>query len=261
MTIREHLWKFYHDKNFRGFWILNDFLAFTSIIAVLLVVFETDSALLAQYPSIFFWIEIGVISLFTLDFFGHFLSEKKPMHYVFSIEGCIDLIAILPFYLLLPNLSVVKAFRLDRVLLFFRQLRFLKFFEVVKHTYTRQHIVRDIILFNIQVFSIFVASIVLIFGIIFYYLESGIPETAFHNIGDGVWFSLVTIASVGYGDITPITYAGKFFAGVLMILGLASFGVMVTIVGRTIQELVFGAHFQKEAELLNPKPHQKKKAL
>ena len=166
-------------------------------------------------------------ALFTIEYILRLLSVYKPVKYATSFFGIVDLLAILPTYISLfftgaHVLIVIRALRLLRV---FRILGMYKFVEDGGRILTALRTSSR----KIIVFLLFVLSMVTILGTLLYLLESHINE-GFNNIPQSIYWAIVTLTTVGYGDIAPITALGKFLAAIAMILGYAVIAVPTGII-------------------------------
>lgn len=174
-----------------------------------------------RYGRIFFILEWGFTILFTIEYLLRLIAVKRPLLYVFSFLGLVDLLAIIPMYL---SIFLVGA----QSLLVLRALRFLRIFRIFKLT----HFLSEISFLGaalrssakkISIFMLIVIAIVIILGSIMYIVES--EESGFTSIPESIYWAIVTITTVGYGDMTPVTPAGKFIASVIMLIGYSIIAV------------------------------------
>ncbi|MBN1987765.1 MAG: ion transporter [Bacteroidales bacterium] len=165
-------------------------------------------------------------ALFSIEYATRIIVSKKPNRYIFSFWGIIDLLAILPTYLSIFSygyhyLLVVRIFRLLRV---FRILRLAQF---NKESITLLRALKAS-LYKIGIFFSSVVTIVVLLGTIMYVVEDG--NNGFTSIPQSIYWAIITITTVGYGDIVPHTIVGKFIASVSMIIGYAIIAVPTGIV-------------------------------
>lgn len=187
------------------------FLIFVSIISFTL---ETIPGLNTSLIGVLKGIEILTVVLFTIEYFLRFLVADKKIKFIFSFYGLIDLFAILPFYIASGiDLRSVRIIRLLRLFRLFKFLRYGKAIERFKLAFLS--IKEEMILFLVfTLFLVYVSSI----GI--YYCESEAQPESFSSIFHSLWWSIVTLTTVGYGDTFPITAGGRMFASVVMIVGI-----------------------------------------
>ena len=139
---------------------------------------------------------------------------KKPLQYIFSFYGFIDLIAILPFYLNgVLDLRFLRAFRVLRI---FRVVRLIKYNDALNRFKKAFAIVKEeiILFFLITIVLIFITSA----GI--YYFEHEAQPEVFKSVFHSAWWSIVTLTTVGYGDVYPITLGGKIFTFFVLMIGV-----------------------------------------
>lgn len=169
-------------------------------------------------------IELGVTILFAIEYGLRIYASRWPLRYILSFYGLIDLLTWLP--LLLVG-EVFLALRLLRIL---RLLKLLRYLRAMQLFFASMHDVFDVIFVVLATIII----IVLISGNLIHFLE---PET-FPNAYIGCWWSLVTMTTVGYGDMVPVTVAGKIEAAVLMLTGVTMFALLTGTVTIKLAEML-----------------------
>jgi voltage-gated potassium channel len=184
----------------------------------------------ASYGPLLTAIEWILTGLFTIEYLARLVAVRRPLAYVFSFYGIIDLLAVVPMYLelLLPG---------SHVLLVVRALRALRVFRILK---LGRHLGEAQVLKNalrasrpkITVFLTFIISAVIIVGALMYLVEG--PENGFPDILTSMYWAVVTLCTVGYGDIVPHTPLGKLIASLLMVMG---YGVIAVPTGILSAEL------------------------
>jgi len=200
---------------------------FTSIIVVML---DSVVSIHVQYGNLFNTLEWIFTALFTLEYILRLVSIRKPILFVFSPLGIIDLVALLPSYLSIfvvgaQSLLVFRALRLLRVFRIFKLGQFLTEINFLTHALKGS-------LRKISIFLLTVLTITVILGSIMYLVEK--KENGFTNIPESIYWAIVTITTVGYGDISPITPIGKFVASVVMLIGYAIIAVPTGIITHDI---------------------------
>jgi len=209
---------------------------FTSIIVVML---DSVESIHQQYGRLFQFAEWGYSVLFTIEYILRLISIRKPVRYVFSPLGIIDLVALIPSYLSIffigaQSLLVFRALRLLRVFRIFKLSRFLT--EINFLTVALKGSLR-----KISIFLLTVLTLTVILGSIMYLVEK--RENGFSNIPESIYWAIVTITTVGYGDISPVTPMGKFVASVVMLIGYAIIAVPT---GILTHDLAIAAKQKKE---------------
>ncbi len=210
------------------------------IISVMAVVLESVAPLRAQYGKYFIITEIILTGLFLFEYILRIIIVEKPLHYVKSFFGIIDLISILPS---LIGIFIVGA----QSLMIIRSLRLLRIFRIFKLTQflgEATHLSRALLASRnkIIIFMGTVVILVSIVGAVMYLIEP--PESGFTNIPKGIYWAIVTLTTVGYGDIAPITPLGQFFASFVMILGYGIIAVPTGIVTSEINRQSYMDNFK-----------------
>lgn len=188
------------------------------VLSILVVMLESVSSLNERFGHTFDAIEWVITALFTLEFVARLACVARPGKYAFSFFGLVDLVSLLPSYL---SLFVVGA----DSLLVIRTLRLLRVFRVLK---LARHVSESRTLLlalrhtwpKITVFLLVIFCAILISGTVMYLIE-GKQDSGFDNIPISVYWAIVTMTTVGYGDIAPKTDAGRFVAALIMLFGYA----------------------------------------
>lgn len=215
---------FNHDtKNSKLFDVV---LLWVILVSVLIVVLESVPSLHNAYFYEFYYVEWVITILFTLEYIIRIWSSKTPFRYIFSFWGFVDLLSIVPSYLELIDFGFhyLLAVRVLRLLRVFRILRLVRFNrEAQKLVLAMQGSWRKIVVFLMAVFSIMV-----LLGTLMYVIEGG--ENGFTSIPQSIYWAIVTVTTVGFGDIVPQTVLGKILSSLSMILGYAIIAVPTGII-------------------------------
>lgn len=194
--------------------------------SILVVSLESIPAYHDTYFEYFLVIEWIFTILFTLEYGFRIYSHPRPLRYIISFYGLIDLLSILPTYLtlLVPGLHYLMTIRILRLLRIFRVLKLTSFIQ-------NAQIIQNALLASFQKITVFilaVLSLVIIIGTIMYVVEG--PENGFTSIPISIYWTIVTITTVGYGDMTPQTPFGQILSSVVMLMGYALIAVPTGIV-------------------------------
>lgn len=185
------------------------------IISIATVMLESVAEIKLKYGTELEIIEWIITVFFTLEYIGRVLSVGKPLKYIFSFYGIIDLLATLPAYidLLFPGLHFLLSLRAIRLLRIFRILKLVHFVGAGNSLMEALNKSKS----KIAVFLFTVVVICIMLGTIMYMVEG--PENGFSSIPISVYWTIVTLTTVGFGDITPQTPLGQFISVLIMILG------------------------------------------
>jgi len=232
-TIRDKIYEIIFEADTKAGKWFDIILLWAIILSVLIVFLESISELRNQYGDIFYYLEWLFTVLFTLEYFLRIVSIKKASGYIFSFYGVVDVLAILPTYL---SLVIVGS----QYFLVIRILRLLRVFRILKltHMVRQATILRRALIASrgkIAVFLFAVLSLIVIVGAVMYVIEG--PENGFTSIPFSMYWAIVTMTTVGYGDVSPQTTLGQIFASIVMIMGYAIIAVPTGIVSVEIADV------------------------
>ena len=201
-------------------------LLFIILLSVLLVMLESVTSYDEEYHNLLVICEWVITVFFTIEYILRIYSSRKPWQYITSFYGIIDLIAILPmyisfFYVGSKVLTVVRALRLLRLFRVLNLAQFTGSASQLKLAVTASRA-------KVLVFVYFIIIISVLLGAVMYTIEG--EEAGFTSIPTSIYWCIVTLTTVGYGDITPLTPLGKMLASFIMILGYGIIAVPTGIV-------------------------------
>mgnify|MGYP002619555063 CR=1 FL=1 len=202
------------------------------VLSVLVVLLDSVAALHEQYGVTFVRLEWVFTALFTIEYVLRIYSARSRPQYVFSFFGVVDLLAILPSYLAL-FIEGAEVLMVVRVLRLLRAFRVLKIVRLLGEAHSLMRAIR-LSLPKISVFLVAVLTIVIIAGATMHLVEG--PEAGFTSIPRSMYWAIVTLATVGYGDIVPVTPLGQTLASLLMVTG---YGIIAVPTGIVSAELVY----------------------
>ena len=204
------------------------------VLSVITVLLDSVVELNQQYGHIFSIAEWTFTIMFTVEYLLRIFSIRRAFSYIFSFFGIIDLLAILPTYLsyFIPGTEVFVVIRVLRVLRIFRVLKLVQFMGegdlLLKAMIASRR--------KIFIWLFFVMNIVIIVGSIMYLIEGG--DAGFDSIPRSIYWAVVTLTTVGYGDISPQSILGQTFASFIMILG---YSIIAVPTGIVTAEITFAA--------------------
>jgi voltage-gated potassium channel len=204
-----------------------DVLLIVSILAsVIAVMLDSIGAVQSLYGSFLYGVEWLFTIIFTVEYLLRLMCVGRPLKYAISFYGVVDLLAIIPTYvsLFLPGSQYLLVIRILRILRIFRILKLVPYLGearlLMKALRASGH--------KITVFIYTVMTLVVIFGSLMYIIEGG--ANGFTSIPRSIYWAIVTLTTVGYGDISPQTVPGQTLASMVMILGYAIIAVPTGIV-------------------------------
>lgn len=204
------------------------------ITSVIVVVLDSVNSYQQKYGAFLYGAEWFFTILFTIEYILRLASVRKPWRYALSFFGIIDILSILPTYLSLfvPGLQYLLTVRILRLL---RVFRIFKLSEYISEAHTLTTALRASAK-KIGVFILAVLTLVTVIGSMIYVIEG--EGNGFKDIPTGIYWAIVTMTTVGYGDLSPKTPLGQFFASIVMLLGYGIIAVPTGIVtvelGRTV---------------------------
>lgn len=214
-TLRNKLYRVVFKADTRPGRIFDLVLLWLIVISVVIVILESIPEISQQFSNEIYLIELIFTILFTLEYLVRILVSPRPLRYVFSYWGIIDFLGIMPFYLsiIAADYRYFLVFRLLRMLRVFRILRLFRFLKESDQLFRALRAS----MYKIIVFTSFILTIVVLLGTLMYVVEG--PENGFESIPQSIYWTIVTITTVGYGDITPQTGMGKWIASLIMLCG------------------------------------------
>lgn len=201
------------------------------ILSIIAVMFDSVAEVRAEHGKALYAIEWFFTLLFTAEYVARIISLGKPVLYIRSFYGLVDLVAILPTYLslLLPGSQYLMVIRVLRLLRIFRVLKLAQYLNEAEILLKAMRASAR----KIAVFLFAVLSMVLIFGSLLYLIEG--DENGFTSIGVSCYWAITTLTTVGYGDLSPQSPLGRAVASIIMVMG---YGVIAVPTGIVTAELV-----------------------
>lgn len=267
------------DPQFRGYAIWHFVLMIFIIGSCLSLALESVQDLADRYATLFDWSEALTVLFFTLDALANIWFAPRPLAYVFSIWGMIDIVSVVPSYFMLLNLTAMRATKMIRLLRVARALRVLKLAQSAGEEADPEGEERNPILANLKIYMIIFFGVFMISSTLMYYVEGSLysaeamrqgqealdaatpigvtPEVFlpvdpisgdaipqdkrfFTSIPAAMWWCMVTMTTTGYGDLYPVTVGGRIVAGFTMLCGLILFAILLNIINKTMMVLFFG---------------------
>ena len=210
------------------------------------VIFETVDSISEKYSSFFYYFELSSVIIFSIEYILRLwtapLSEnykgsiKGRLKYIFSPMAIIDILAIAPFYLPLfvsIDLRIIRSLRFIRLFRIFKLGRYSRAFKILSKVV---HDTKE----ELMLTTFTSMLLLLIASTVIYFLEKEIQPDVFSSIPASMWWGIATLTTVGYGDIYPVTMAGKLFGGIIAFLGIGMIALPAGIIGSGFSEAIKG---------------------
>lgn len=233
MTFKELVRYVVHEetKVGRGFNLVIKVLILMSLISISIETLPDISDSTLKYLAL---LETITVAIFTVEYLARIYASEKRLRFIFSFYGLIDLLAILPYYLVVGlDLRSLRVFRLFRVL---RLLKFSRYSDAMDRLTEAFRIIRS----ELIVFLLLIISILYIAAVGIYYFENPVQPDVYESVFHSLWWAVITLTTVGYGDMYPLTFGGRLFTFVILMLGLAIMavptGLIASALTKTIEE-------------------------
>lgn len=216
--------------------IVNGFIITLITLNVIAVILETVQSINERYHEFFRIFDLVSVIIFTIEYvlrvwssnhdprYGH--SVFGRLKYMLSTDALIDLLAILPFYVHVAvglDLRVLRILRLLRFLRLFRLTAYMKSAKIVKNVFVKRKN-------DLKLSLILIIFLIIIASSLLYFAEHDTQPKVFSSIPACIWWAVVTVTSVGYGDMVPVTLLGKVLTGIITLSGLAIFALPAGII-------------------------------
>ncbi|BEV70580.1 MULTISPECIES: ion transporter [unclassified Paludibacterium] len=216
---------FFEPDSWRGR-LFDQVLIIAILLSALTVTLESVQSIRRQYAGLLHGLDWGLTILFTIEYLLRLLCAPRPARYARSFFGIVDLLAILPQYIALfvPESRFLSSVRILRLLRMFRVFKLTRYLGVAQQLRDALQASRR----KITVFLVVVMMMVMVLGSLMYVIEG--EENGFTSIPVSIYWAIVTLTTVGFGDITPKTPLGQSLASLVMILGYGIIAVPTGIV-------------------------------
>ncbi len=174
--------------------------------------------------------EIFSVGVFTLEYITRLSVASRKRSFVFSFFGIVDLLAILPFYMSIGlDLRSLRSFRL---------LRLIRILKLARYSAAAKRFHRAFIIAKEELALFLFAALIILYlaGVGIYYFENEAQPEAFRSIFHSLWWSVVTLTTVGYGDVYPVTVGGKLFTFFVLVIGLGVVSVPAGMVASALSK-------------------------
>jgi voltage-gated potassium channel len=223
----------FDDPKNKFFAFANTILAIVTLVSVTSIALETVASL-QKYHLVFKGIEWLSVLLFSAEYITRLFTNRKPLKYVFSFFGIIDLVAILPSILGLSNLTFLKSARTVRIIRLLRMIRLAKFTKTQNTSFASQSVYK----INLEIYFLTLTLAVLVLGTLFYTFEHGAAEAK--DIPSGMFWSLKAILG-GISIHQPETAGGVVTLILAKFTSMILLGMMLGLVGTMVRKMLIGS--------------------
>jgi len=224
--LRKEAYHIIFESDTKGGRLFDIILLWLILLSVGVVIVESIPTYHAQFFSLFYLVEWMFTILFSIEYILRVWSSPKPFKYIFSFWGFVDILSILPTYMDLfsPGYHYLLTVRIFRLLRVFRILKLVRFNREARMLIDAMRGSA----YKIGVFLLAVISMVTILGTLMYVVEGS--ESGFTSIPQSIYWAVVTVTTVGFGDIVPLTVLGKLLSSIAMIIGYSIIAVPTGII-------------------------------
>lgn len=226
LSRRQRLHEVIFETETRGGKAFDVVLIIAIIASVVVVMLDSVAAIHEKYSSVLVALEWTFTIVFTIEYVVRLLTVTRPASYAFSFFGIIDLLAVMPTYigLLVPGSRYLLTIRVLRLLRIFRVLKLVQYVAEASYLHQALHASRR----KISVFLLAVLTLVVVLGSLMYVIEG--ERHGFTSIPISIYWAVVTLTTVGYGNLSPQTPIGQLLAACIMIMGYSIIAVPTGIV-------------------------------
>ncbi len=204
------------------------FIQLLILISIIIFSIETIPDLNPHTRKVLHYIDLFIVVIFTIEYILRIYLAKYKLRFVFSLLGLIDLLAILPFYI---SIGVdLRALRALRFLSIFR------IFKLIRYNRAIHHFVRAIRSAKEEILLFIFVTLILIFfsAVGIYYFEHEAQPEYFSSVFESLWWAVITLTTVGYGDVYPITVGGRVFTFFILMIGLGIIAIPTAIISSAL---------------------------
>lgn len=212
--------------------IFDLFIQLLIVLSLISFTIETIPNLPSEFSYWLDFFEIFTIVIFSIEYILRLIFSDNKFKFIFSFYGIIDLVAILPFYL--SRTIDLRSIRIIRLLRLFRAFKLLRYSKALQRFHLAFTMIKEevIIFLTATLFMIFISSV----GI--YYFENPAQPEKFSSIFDCMWWSIITLTTIGYGDIYPITIGGRIFTFIVLIIGIGIIAIPTGLIASALTKCI-----------------------
>jgi len=222
------------------------------LLSLVVVILDSVPAVHSNYGALLAYVEWGFTAIFLIEYALRLYCSPRPLQYAFSFYGLVDLLAIVPGILAIyySDAQYLLIIRVIRMLRIFRVLKLSPYLKQANYLLSALRGSKQ----KIIVFLVSVSTLVVVFGTLMYVIEG--PEHGFTSIPKGIYWAVVTLTTVGYGDIVPRTPVGQMLSALVMITGYSIIAVPTGIFTAELATAMRGEQLQHDCPVCSKKNHE-----
>lgn len=206
------------------------FIQIMILISIITFSLETVPGLSESYSSTFHILEIISVSIFTAEYILRVVIAQNKTKFIFSFFGIVDLLAILPFYLTIGiDLRTIRILRFLRI---FRIFEMTKYHAATERITTALRLARE----ELILFLLMSGTLIYVSAVGIYYFENEAQPESFSSIFHSLWWAVITLTTVGYGDVYPITLGGRMFTFLILIIGVGIISIPAGLIAAALSQ-------------------------
>ena len=229
MNIRSKIRGVVEDNTTKRGKIFDNIIQFLILLSLIAFSIETLPNNSPELIKFLYEFEIFCISVFSIEYLLRIFISNKPFGYIFSFYGIIDFLAVIPYYLSSIDLRFLRAFRIFRI---FRAFKLIKYNKALNRFQIAYRIIKE----ELMLFMVVIIILLFIVSAGIYFFENEAQPEVFKSIFHSAWWSIVTLTTVGYGDVYPITVGGKIFTFFVLIIGVGVVTVPAGLVATSLSK-------------------------
>jgi voltage-gated potassium channel len=212
--------------------VFNLFIMGLIVLSVITISIETLPGVEESHRRILELLEVAVVVIFSIEYILRIIAADRKRDYIFSFYGLIDLLAILPFFLIAGlDLRSLRAFRLIRL---FRVFKFTRYSDAATHLLKAFRLIKG----ELVIFSLLLLCVMYVSAIAIYYFENPVQPEHFTSVFSSLWWSVTTFTMLGYGDIYPVTTGGRIFTFVILMVSIALIAIPTGLIAYALSEKI-----------------------
>ena len=199
----------------------------------------------AEYQYYFYLFDVVMAVIFTIEYFGRLMLAPNKLKFIFSPLAIIDFLVLISFYFAFTSFAVLRGFRILKIFQLLKIIRYSELLHGFLHTFRNY-------LNELRIFGVFFVIGLMFSSTGMYYLEHK-SNPMINTLLDSLWWAMVTMTTVGYGNTVPVTFGGRVLAGLVMLIGLALIAILTAIITKMFMDHFFGKRYHVCAKCNYPR--------